>query len=152
MAFEIVVAVEALRALIATEWSVGLRVWLCDGVSVDAHGSMSTGVVHWHALGHAVDKCELTIRIANVGENGTKWWGIAKRTLLVSRCLGVKGRNVPVTVDGRRPWHSTTSATRALHHGRRSSRVREGRMLWRRGRLRATVVDWCGWRPGKGIL
>ena len=55
---EVVVSVEALRALVAAEWSVGLRVVLWHRVSVQLlHSCMPAVVVHRHAVvRHAVDK------------------------------------------------------------------------------------------------
>jgi hypothetical protein len=51
VAFEIVISVETLRALIATEWTIGLGVLLWHVVAVHLlHSSMSAVVVHWHTV------------------------------------------------------------------------------------------------------
>lgn len=73
VAFEIVISVEALRALIATERSVCLRVGLRHVVTVKLlHGCVSAVVVHRHAMRHAVDKRKLTIWVADVREDRSK--------------------------------------------------------------------------------
>lgn len=71
---QVVIPVEALRALITAERSVGLRVGLLHVVVTVQllHGGVSTVVVHWHAVRHAVDKRELAVRVTNVGEYGSE--------------------------------------------------------------------------------
>lgn len=70
VALQIMVAVEALRALVAAERSVGLRIGLRHVVAVKLlHGCMSAVVVHRHAVRHAVDKRKSTVGVANVGED-----------------------------------------------------------------------------------
>jgi hypothetical protein len=67
VAFKIVIPVETLWALVATEWSVGLCIGLGHVVAVKLlHGCVSTVVVHWHTVGHAVDECELTVGVADI--------------------------------------------------------------------------------------
>lgn len=82
---EIVVSVEALRALITTEWSVGLRVVLGHRVSVQLlHGCMAAVVVHRHAMvRHAIDKRELPVRVTNVGKHRPKQRVCERGALLV---------------------------------------------------------------------
>ena len=101
MAFEIVVSVETLRTLIATEGTVGLRILLWHVVAVHLlHGSVSTVVVHWHTVRHAVHKRKLAVGIADVGKHGSKRRiGERGAMLLVCRCLRVEGRNETVAVD-----------------------------------------------------
>ena len=82
---EIVVSVEALRALVASEWSVGLRVVLGHRVSVQLlHGCMAAVVVHRHAMvRHAIDKRELPVRVTNVGKHRPKQRVCERGALLV---------------------------------------------------------------------
>lgn len=101
VSLQIVVAVEALRALITTEGPVGLGVGLCDSVSVDSHRCVPTRIVHWHAVRHAVDEGELAIGVCHVGEDRAKW-RIGEGTLLVGRWLRVQGRNMTMAIGRRR--------------------------------------------------
>ena len=82
---EVVVSVEALGALVASEWSVGLRVVLWHRVAIQLlHRCMPAVVVHRHAMvRHAVDERELPVRVTNVGKHGSKQWVLERRALLV---------------------------------------------------------------------
>ena len=101
VAFEIVVSVETLRTLIATERTVGLRILLWHVVAVHLlHGSVSTVVVHWHTVRHAVHKRKLATGIADVGKHGSKRRiGERGAGLLVRRCLRVERRDGTMAVD-----------------------------------------------------
>jgi hypothetical protein len=114
---EIVVSVEALRALVASERSVGLRVVLWHGVAVQLlHSCMSAVVLHRHAMmRHAVDKRHVPVRITNVGKHRSKQWVLERRALLVRlRLLRVKWRHGTMAIDGRCACHMSTSTSRAL--------------------------------------
>ena len=51
VAFQIVVPVETLRALITTERTIGLRILLWHVVAVHLlHSGMAAVVVHWHTV------------------------------------------------------------------------------------------------------
>lgn len=64
---QIVVSVEALRALVATERPVCLRVRLGYVVAVKLlHGSVSAVVMHWHGVSHAVDQSHRAVRVADI--------------------------------------------------------------------------------------
>lgn len=66
VAFEIVISVEALRALVATEGSVRLCVGLWHMVTIQLlHSGVST-VVHRHAVRHAIHERELAVWVADV--------------------------------------------------------------------------------------
>ena len=86
---EVVVSVEALRTLVASEWPVGLRVVLWHRVPVQLlHRCMSTIVLHGNAMvRHAVDERELTIRVTDVGKHRSKQWVCEGCALLVRRSL-----------------------------------------------------------------
>ena len=101
VAFEIVISVETLGTLVATERTICLRIWLWHVVAVHRlHGSVSTVVVHWHTVRHAVHKRKLATGIADVGKDGSKRRvGERGAMLLVCRCLRVEGRNGTVAVD-----------------------------------------------------
>lgn len=73
MAFEIVISVETLRTLVATERTICLRVWLWHVVTVHRlHGSVSTVIVHWHAVRHPIHKRKLAVGVTNVGKHRSK--------------------------------------------------------------------------------
>jgi hypothetical protein len=90
VAFEIMISVETLWTLIATERAVVLGVLLWHVVAVHLlHSSVSAVVVHWHAVRHAVHKCELAVRVANVGKHRSKRRVGERRAMLwvICRCL-----------------------------------------------------------------
>ena len=101
MAFEIVISVETLRTLIATEGTIGLRILMWHLVAVHLlHGGVSTVVVHRHAVRHAIHERKLAVGIADVGKHGSKRRiGERGTRLLVCRRLRVEGRNGTVAID-----------------------------------------------------
>ena len=132
---EIVVSVEALRALVAAERSVGLRVVLWHGVAVQLlHSCLSAVVVHGHAMvRHAVDERELPVRVANVGKHRSKQWVCEGCALLVGWGLRVRVKrwHMTMAIDGRRACHMSTSTSWTLKDRRRTRGVWERRLLWR---------------------
>lgn len=68
VSLEVVIPIEALRTLVASEWSVVRRVRLCWVMRVHLlHRGVSTGVWHCHAWSHAVHECKLATWVADVG-------------------------------------------------------------------------------------
>jgi hypothetical protein len=119
---EIVISVEALRALVAAEWSVGLRVVLWHRVAVQLlHSCVSAVVVHGHAMvRHAVDERELSVRVANVGKHRSKQWVCERCALLVRWGLRVERWHVTMAIDGRCACHMSTGTSWALKDRRRA--------------------------------
>ena len=79
---EIVVAVEALWALVALEWTVVGWAWLGMAVSIHLHVSCSTTVVSSdHAVVHAAKKSEMIVGVVYVCQDGS-WKGVCIRTLV----------------------------------------------------------------------
>lgn len=100
VAFEIMISVETLGTLIATEGAVGLRILLWHVVAVHLlHSGVPTVVVHWHTVRHAVHKRKLAIGVADIGKHGSKRRiGERGAMLLVCRCLRVKGWDGAVAI------------------------------------------------------
>jgi hypothetical protein len=67
MSLQVVIAIEALWTLVASDWSIVLSV-RCSIMIVHllVHCRMATVVVHGHALTHAVDQRQLTVWVANI--------------------------------------------------------------------------------------
>jgi hypothetical protein len=130
---KIVIPVEALRALVAAEWSVGLRVVLWHRVAVQLlHSGMSAVVVHRHAVvRHAVDKRELSVRVVHIGKHRSKQRVLERCALLVGWRLGVKRWHGTMAIDRRCACHMSTGTSWALKDWRRARRVRECGLLWR---------------------
>ena len=75
VSLQVVVTVEALRALIATEWSVVGRVGVTclSTVQVLHLCHMAAVERHSHLVRHAADEGELAVGVADVGEGTTRW-------------------------------------------------------------------------------
>lgn len=89
---EIVVAVEALRALIAFERSVVLRVWLSLGM-VSIHmlhmRCVATVVCRHHRRRHATNQSKLAVRVADVGQDRSWQRVLVRGTLVCIRRLNI---------------------------------------------------------------
>lgn len=83
MPLQVVIAVEALRALVALERPVVLRVGLRLGMAVELlHVRCVSAVECWdHLTRHASNECHLVVRVADVGQNRTGH-GVLKGTLV----------------------------------------------------------------------
>jgi len=68
VSLQVVISVEALRALVATEWPVVSRVRMATLVSVHLLHLRHMAAVHGHRhlVGHVADKRELSIRIVDI--------------------------------------------------------------------------------------
>ena len=70
MPLQIVIAVEALRTLVAPEWAIILwvRLWWV-AIHLVHLGCVATVVATHHAVLHAADQSKLSIRVADVGQD-----------------------------------------------------------------------------------
>ena len=87
VSLQIMIAVEALRALIALERPVILRTGLNLRVSVKLQVRSVATIETWHhSTRHTPNECHLTVWVADVAKNWT-WHGVLKRTLMRVRRL-----------------------------------------------------------------
>lgn len=133
VSLEVVVAVEALWALIASERSVVLWVGLLRMVAIQlVHGRGVTAVERWHhAMRHAAShQCNWTVWLVDIGEHRHR---VAVRSMLgvLWLLLRLEGGDVAVLIHGRHLGQRSSRTDWTLLHVR-SSRVRIARLLWRR--------------------
>jgi len=82
VSLQIMVAVETLRALIALERPVVLRIRLSLRMPVKLHVRRVATIETWHhPTRHTANECHLTVWVADVAKNWA-WHGVLKRTLM----------------------------------------------------------------------
>ena len=155
MSLQVVIAIEALRTLIAPERAVVLWARLLVVVSIHLLHVRRVAAVEAgaHAMVHAAHHLHVAVGVVDVRENGPGERVRGRPIVWLRVCLERGNRSR--TID-RREFHATSCAMRALLYRRRPSRVLKVALVWVCGRWRRVllllIVGRRRWRSSERIL